>query len=393
VIAFPPVYLDWAATAIPENNILQTSLSDALTNFGNPSSSHDIGRNALKALEESRAGILKSIGFKSGILALTGSGTEADQIPLLAILNRRGYAREKPRHIVISEIEHAAIYKQAEVLENLGIRVTRVAPGEDGRVSADKILGAVDKDTALVAVMAVNNETGAIQPIREIGDRLARIALQTGSPRFHVDAVQALGKVRFEWSELNISSAAFSAHKIGGPKGVGALWLDKPVDPLASGGGQEGGMRSGTENLFGVLSLWKCLLLSLRMEHERYETASILERALIEGIKSIPGASVVPEFRGPKDPRFSPFIVSLAFPGVGGEVMARALAGKGIAVSTGSACSSKHKDKTRRVLNSMGMKPELSSSTIRVSTGTTTEKIEIDRFLDTVASLYRILKN
>ncbi len=207
-----------------------------------------------------------------------------------------------------------------------GLTAPRIA--DQFGLSAPFIFGIV-----LVAVMAVNNETGAIQDIGAIGRAIASSAASLGirPPLFHVDCVQALGKIPLDFSGGNVTSAAFSAHKIQGPKGVGALWHAKPIEALAVGGGQEGGLRSGTENIFGILSFAACAAKAVPSMPARLEHALLLEASLLQGLKRISGASAVPLGREPRDPRYSPWIISAAFPGLGGEVFARALSDAGIA--------------------------------------------------------------
>jgi cysteine desulfurase len=207
-----------------------------------------------------------------------------------------------------------------------------------------------------------------------------------------VDCVQALGKVPFTLSGGLVTSAAFSAHKLQGPKGVGALWCAKALEPLAVGGGQEGGIRSGTENVFGIYAFARCAAAALSSLDSRLASARVLEEKLLTGIKAIPGATPIPAARLPGDGRYSPWILSAAFPGLGGEVLVRALSDEGIAVSTGSACSHTRKARGRRILDAMGLPEELSFSAIRISFGPATTAADIDRFLSTAADLYRRLK-
>jgi len=403
-------YLDWAATTPPDSTIALQALHASFDHFANPSSQHRAGKAARETLESSRSSFLDSLALASdvkslgGNLAFTSSGTEADQIPLLSLLKLakkaesgtgaiRTSATEKP-HLVISAIEHAAIDAQAEILSRLGFAVTFVKPDADGIVRPSKIAEALRLTTRLVAVMAVNNETGAIQDIDAIGSAIASAASRLGvkTPLFHVDCVQALGKVPLRLSGGLVTSAAFSAHKIQGPKGVGALWHSKAIDPLAVGGGQESGIRSGTENLFGIYAFALCAAKAAASLDERLPRALALERLLLDGISAIPGACVVPQSRVAGDPRWSPWIVSAAFPGLGGEVLARALSDADIAVSTGSACSQAHKTKGRRVLDAMGLPEELSFSSIRLSFGPDTVPADVEAFLSTAADLYRRLK-
>ncbi|MGB4571616.1 MAG: cysteine desulfurase family protein [Rectinemataceae bacterium] len=405
------VYLDWAATTPPDPEILEEARRRALSSWANPSSAHAPGRKARSELEEARTRFGQACGLRTGGIVFTASGTEADQIPLLAALRARYAGLKTSSRIIVSDIEHAAIHAQAEVLARMGLAVDFLKPDRDGRIRPEDAAQALRKDTALVAIMAVNNETGAVQDIPAIGRALADAAAAQGRkpPFFHCDAVQALGKVPFVLSDMaksGVTSAAFSAHKLRGPKGSGALWFSTPIEALALGGGQEGGIRSGTESIQGA---WGLTLAAERAKagFEAHRTAALeLEAALLSGAASIPGVQVVPESRTAGDPRWSPYIVSLAFPGLSGEVLARALSDLGIAISTGSACSEAGRSgkpgggaghgarggKGRRILDAMGLPPELALASVRVSFGSASTRSDIDRFLDAASTLYRRLK-
>lgn len=409
-------YLDWAATAEPNREILHNCLDEAVAAWGNPSSAHREGTVAARLLEGARARLKAGLGAPGeSSLVFTGSGTEADQIPLLALLRKSPYRGEI--HILVSAIEHPAIYAQSELLERLGIEVSWLFPDAEGFVNPEAIRRALRPATKLVALMAVNNETGAVQDIGGAARVLDEHAASTGRPRcaLHVDCVQAMGKIPLSittrgqapgpsaaspaapFADLaGATSAALSAHKIGGPRGVGALYTIRPIETLAVGGGQEKGMRSGTENLFGALSFAACAEYSLGRLESSFADARALERQLFEGLGAIPGAFPLPFTRKAGDPRFSPWIASIAFPGVGGETLVRALSDAGIMVSTGSACSSARAGKRgsgkRRVLEAMGIEEAVSFSAIRVSTGDRSSPEDIATFLDTVALLYRRLK-
>lgn len=413
------IYLDWAATAPPEAAALRRSLELSSSAYGNPSSPHRPGKAARDLLEEARASLLSSLSAwskgktvlhgaaalaprphnKDGHLVFTASGTEADHIPLLALLRQQrfGLQTEPGRaapHLIVSAIEHAAVYEQSALLARLGFAVSYLRPDAEGFVRPQAVAEALRPETKYLAVMAVNNETGAVQDIGAIGNALFAACQERGirPPLFHVDSVQALGKIPLDIAACGATSAAFSAHKLQGPKGVGALWYSKAVEPLAAGGGQEQGLRPGTENLFGALAFAQCVEKAATELDSRLAHARSLEKAVLEGIGAIPGACAVPRSRRAGDPRWSPWIISCAFPGLSGEVLARALSDAGIAVSTGSACSHLHKTKGRRILEAMGLEPDLAFASIRISFGPETRPDEIERFLSTAADLYRRLK-
>jgi cysteine desulfurase len=406
------IYLDWAATSPPDAKALSEAARVAAECYGNPSSRHALGLEAMSKLEEARARLATAIGAPpvgavsgegaaAGRLVFTSGGTEADGIPLLAVLRMALNARRdgsiKRLHIVTTEIEHAAVYEEAQLLKSLGIGLSLIAPEADGRVDPLKIADAIVKDTALVSVMAVNNETGAIQDLAGIGRAMAAAARALGrsTSRFHSDAVQALGKVELALGAPGgpgPDSVAFSAHKVRGPRGIGALWTLRPPEPLVLGGGQEGSLRPGTENLQGAWAFSAAAEAAGASFVERGAQARALEARLLNGLASIAGALPLPVGRIAGDRRYSPYILSLAFPGLSGEVLVRALSDSGVAVSTGSACSANSKRKGRRVLRAMGLGEELSLSAIRVSTGELTTDAEIDRFLEAAETAYRRLK-
>jgi cysteine desulfurase len=394
------IYLDWASTSPPEPSILAEAALRVAELFGNPSSRHALGLEARSALEDARARLLAALGASSGKVVFTSGGTEADAIPLLALVRRALGARRdgsvKRLHIIASEIEHAAVYEQALLLKSLGFGLSLVSPLPDGRLDPTAVASAVEEDTALVAVMAVNNETGAIQPIAEIAASVAEASAALGRrpPRLHVDAVQALAKVEFDPAASGAASAAYSAHKLRGPRGVGALWLssDSAPESLAVGGGQEASVRPGTESLQGAWAFAAAAQAARSSFAQRVERASLLEARLLAGLAAIPGALPLPLGRRSGDPRYSPFVLSAAFPGLPGEVLARALSDRGIAVSTGSACSSNSRKSGRRVLRAMGLGEELSNASIRLSWGELSTEGDIDAFLEAAASAYRELK-
>jgi cysteine desulfurase len=401
-------YLDWASTSPPAPDLLADAARVAAESFGNPSSRHALGVEARLRLEEARA-LLTAALFgpeapsgaarpAAGRVVFTSGGTEADAIPLLAVLRSALNARRdgsiKRLHIVATEIEHAAVYEEALLLKSLGLGLTLVAPEADGRVDPRKVAAAVEKDSALVLVMAVNNETGAIQPLAEIGAAVAEAAAAFGraAPRLHCDAVQAFGKVELPLGSAGIGSAAFSGHKVRGPRGIGALWTQAPLEALSLGGGQEGALRPGTENLQGAWAFAAAAAAARSDFARRARHARDLEARLLDGLSAIPGALPLPAGRKAGDSRYSPYILSVAFPGLSGEVLVRALSDEGVAVSTGSACSSNSRRSGRRVLAAMGLGEALSLSAIRVSTGELTTEADIDRFLELSALAYRRLK-
>jgi cysteine desulfurase len=388
------VFLDWAATTPADPEILQRSLDLSLEVYANPSSSHWLGRQAKQLLEESRTSLMRALAISKGTLVFTGSGSEADHIPLLALVHRlKPVASRKPLHVIVSAIEHSAIDCQIRALEKLGVEVSWINPDTQGHIDPNQVSARMRKETALISIMGVNNEMGAIQDVSAIGQSIKDAALQSGmkKPWFHVDAVQMLGKLSMREVPDYADSFAISAHKIRGPRGIGALWLSRPLEAFACGGGQEGGIRPGTENLFGAFAFRFAVEKASESLAHHAAHAQELESRLIEGISHIEGALLVPR-RAPRDEGYVPSIVSIAFPGLSGETMVRALSDRQIAVSTGSACASNQRRQGRRVLKAMGVPDDISFSAIRLSTGPLTTPEDIDIFLEHAEDLYRKLK-
>jgi cysteine desulfurase len=369
-------YFDWAATTPPDREILEASLALASSYFANPSSVHEIGKEAAKKLAQARERAARALGVKADTLVFTSGGTESDHLPMLALLQRpvRGT-------IAISAIEHPAVIEQAKMLECAGWKTVVIPSNREGFITPEAAVASLREDTAFIAVMAVNNETGAIQPIREIADAVRNACEGRKKPHFHVDAVQAAGKIPLDLSYPGIDSAAMSAHKIRGPRGTGLLYLAHRIEPFVRGGGQEAGFRPGTENLFGAEAFSLCLEKSIAGA----PTVKPLMKTLIESLTAIPGVTVIPETRAAGDERFSPYIAQFSNDKIPGEVLVRALSDRGIFISTGSACSSKKK--RRPVLEAMHVPPDKQQNAFRISIGNTTTESDIRALSGEIASI------
>lgn len=386
-----PLYFDWAATAMVEEDIIREAAEIAISHFGNPSSLHFLGSPAKNLLTQIRSDCAKTLQVKRETIFFTSGGTEANHLPLLSLLQRPA-----PGTIIISAIEHPAIREQAEMMKHCGWKVIQVAPDETGIVPVAAIEKVLTSDTVLVCLMAVNNETGAIQPVYQVADLLNKFAKETGKrrPKLHVDCVQAAGKIPLNLSYPGIDSAALSAHKIGGPRGIGILYLAQKFESFVRGGGQEQGIRSGTENIAGAWAFEKCLERHFLSEknkeapaYQRFLQQKTMTDNFIAQLKEIKGCGLIPQTRDTdklKD-KFSPWIVQVAFEGIPGEVLVRALSEKSIAISTGSACSSRKL--SRPVLEAMGVSKELATNGVRFSFGPATQQQDLDKLLEALKEI------
>ena len=370
-------YFDWAATSPADEDILKESLNETLECWGNPSSTHAVGKKARELFESARNRAAAALGVKADNIYFTSGGTESDQIPLLAVL-----AKPNKGTVLVSSIEHPAIREQSEALKNCGWNVIQIPADSDGVIQPQAVVDLITSDTVLICIMAVNNETGVIQPIYEIADAITKACEGKRRPKFHVDCVQAAGKIALNLGYKGIDSAALSSHKICGPRGIGILYMKDAIEPFLRGGGQEKGLRSGTENVFGALAFSKCL--------ERYynkQKASDADRtkSFVEKLSALPGCTIVPPSRLEKPELFSPYVVQAAFKNIPGNVMLRALDSKGFSISTGSACSAK-KNK-RPVLEAMHVDPKIRENAVRFSFGPHTTDKAVDDLLAAVAEV------
>ena len=370
-------YFDWAATSPADEDILKQAVELTLTDWGNPSSTHTVGKNARTLLEQARERSAKALGVPSDTIYFTSGGTESDQIPLLAQL-----AKPAAGKILISSIEHPAVREQALALKKCGWNVEQLAADKNGIITPQTVVDSLTSDTTLVCIMAVNNETGVIQPIYEIADEITKWSAGKRKPKFHVDCVQAAGKINLNLAHPGIDSAALSSHKICGPRGIGILYVKDQFDVFLRGGGQEKGMRSGTENVLGAVAF------SLALERYYNKDNSQQRQTTDDFVKKLAelkGCTIVPQGRLENPELFSPYVVQAAFDHIPGNVMLRALDSQGFYISTGSACSSK-KNK-RPVLEAMHITPQISENAVRFSFGPHTTAQAIDELFDAVAKV------
>ena len=385
-------YLDWAATAIPDWNTPGNAFPADFSPddiFGNPSSLHREGRLAKEALENARSRCAAVLGVPAEKLHFTSGGTESNALAIHSRLLKQAKGR-----VLCSGIEHPSVRENCLMLEKLGLALAMIGVERDGRVSEASFSRALEKnpDARFTAVMGVNNETGALMDLKALVALARESQAKTGIPiHFHADLVQAAGKVPVDLSGWDLDSASISAHKLGGPRGIGLLYQKKTQSSILTGGEQEGGVRPGTENTLGALAL--ACALERRADpnvvmRERAEAAERL-KYLIGKLKKIKRCGFIPEDREEDDSRFSPWILQVRFRDVPGAVMVRALDDAGVAVSTGSACSSSAQD--RPVLAAMGVGESERLEGIRISQGWSTGQADMDALVSGVEKVLSFL--
>jgi cysteine desulfurase len=374
----PPIYLDHAATTPLDPEVLGAMLPYLREDFGNPSSVHRFGQRARGAIDEARAQVAALIDARDAEIVFTGSGTEADNLAILGVLRAgAGSEGDTPRtDLVTSAIEHHAILNTAKALDRGAHCVTLARADETGVIDLTELEAAVDERTALVSVMFANNETGVLQPIPEV----VRIARSKGA-LVHTDAVQGIGKVSISTPALDVDLMTLSAHKIHGPKGVGALFVrgGTRMTALIRGGAQERNRRAGTESVAAIAGFGKAAELTRRRRHEDVARIGPLRDRLEQRLIEAGGVR-----RNGSGPRLCS-TTSLSFDGVSGEDLLIALDLEGIAVSTGAACAAGSPEPSH-VLKAMGLPRERVNAAIRFSLGRGTTDEEIDRTVAAVTA-------
>lgn len=374
VIRLQPVraYLDHNATTPLAPAVLETVTTVLREQFGNPSSVHTFGQLAKARIDEARAAVADLIGARPQEIVFTSGGTEADNLAIRGAAEAAAPGRK--RHIIASAIEHEAVLKTLKALGRRGWTTTLLPVDAGGRVAPDALAEALTDATALVSIMHANNEIGAVQPIAE----LAAMARARGA-LFHTDAVQSAGKLPIAVDALGVDLLSLSAHKLNGPQGVGALWVRRGVRLAASqtGGGQERNRRAGTENVAGIAGFGAAARLAAETLDARQADIAALRDRLETGILGgVPGAAV----NGDRARRV-PNTTNISFEGVEAESLLIALDLEGVAVSTGSACSSGTLEPSH-VLRAMGCSPHRTQSSIRFSLGLGNTREQIDRVVD-----------
>lgn len=364
------VYLDNSATTRQYDQVTESMTKVMKDYYGNPSSLHTLGYEAEKLVKKARKSIAQSLGASDDEIIFTSCGTESDNTALYGIAHSR---RRQGNKIITSKVEHPAVLEACKVLEKEGFHVEYIGVDKKCRLDMDALKRAIDDDTILVSIMSVNNETGTIMPIEEIAGMKKNAIL-------HTDAVQGYGKVDLKNCRADMISV--SAHKIHGPKGMGALYVKKGINlpPYMTGGGQERGYRSGTENVPGIVGFGRAVELAFGDFKGRVNSMSASRKYLLDGISSNIKDVIV---NSPEDGAAS--VLNISFLGTRGEVLLHTLEQDGIFVSTGSACSSNKKGKGQsHVLGAMGLKPKEIEGAIRFSFSEFNTIEEMDYVLDKV---------
>ncbi|MDN6029331.1 MAG: cysteine desulfurase [Lactobacillus sp.] len=373
------IYFDNSATTQIYPEVLATYDQVATKIWGNPSSLHRLGDRAHQLLEASRQQVAQLLNVTAPEIIFTSGGTESNN---MAIKGTAIQKREFGKHIITSSVEHPSVANAFNELEQLGWRVTRLPVDRSGRVRVADLKQRLDSDTTLVSIMGVNNEVGAIQPIAEISDLLVNYP----NVMFHVDNVQALGKNL--WSQVftpRVDLTSLSAHKFHAPRGVGILYkkTGKMLTPLAEGGGQERGLRSGTENLAAIAGMAKAIRLLLTDEVAKAEREAAIKAKIDHFLRALPGVTVFSN----DDATFTPHILCFALSGIRGETLVHTLEAHDIYTSTTSACSSKTADEAS-TLSAMHVQAKLATSAIRLSFDESNTLAEADQFIAVFSDIY-----
>ena len=367
------IYFDHNATTPLDEQVLEAMLPYQTTFYGNPSSLYRAGRVVRSAINSAREQVAALVSVSPGQIIFTSGGTEANNLALKGIA-----APATTGKIAVSALEHPSVLETAFTLARQGWQVSSINAAVSGRISPETLEQNEFEDVNLVSVMLANNETGAIQDIASISD-----CLKSRKTLFHTDAVQAIGKMTVDFGELGVDLMTLSSHKIYGPKGCGALVIDKKINliPLVSGGGQENAIRAGTENVAGIIGFGKAAELALSQVQQYREYLLKLRNQLEAGLDTIPGLVIFSQ-----SVERLPNTVQFGIPGIDGEMLLMQLDQKGFAVSSGSACASGG-GTASHVLLAMNIDESMAKSAIRISLGKATTRQDVERFVTTLKSL------
>lgn len=377
------IYFDNSATTRVYPEVVELMKKTMEEDYGNPSSKHTKGFDAEKIFRNARQQVADTLKVKPKEIIFTSGGTESNNTVIFGTALAK---RKQGKHIISSQVEHAAIYRPLDTLAELGYEITYLPVDSKGHISLDDLRAAIRPDTILVSIMHVNNEIGAIEPVEEIGRIVKECNPNTW---FHTDAIQSYGKLTIRPKKQNIDMLSVSGHKIHGPKGVGFLYVDEKIKlrPIIYGGGQQEDMRSGTHNVPGIAGMGLAAELAYRDHDAKIRKIQDIKDYFISEVSKMEGVTVNSETGDASAPN----IISVSFEKVRAEVLLHALEEKGIYVSSGSACSSNHPG-ISGTLKAIGVKPELLDSTIRFSFGMFNEKEEVDLCMNALKELVPVLR-
>jgi len=378
------IYFDNAASTAVHPEVVKEMMPYFDTQYGNPSSIHQFGRKAKNAIQKARKQVAALIDAEPDEILFTSGGTESNNTILYGIPKLQGSHLDQ-NHIITSSIEHEAILQPCKEFENIGIKITYLPVDEHGIVDPNDISNSINSQTILVSIMLANNEVGTIQPIKEISEICKKYQIP-----LHTDAVQAVGKVPINVKELGVDALSISSHKINGPKGVGALFIKKglTIAPEILGGGQENGMRSGTENVASIVGFGKACEIAKERLNENISHFETLHSSMLSRV--VKEISHVKLNGHPEKRIFNN--IHLTFMGVNGEDLIIKLDEHGIAASTGSACSM-HTQKASHVLKAMGFNHEQITGSLRMSFGYLNTLDEVDQTIDVLNKIVSELRS
>ena len=369
-------YFDNAATTKIKKEVLDKMFPYLTEEYGNPSSLYTLGRRARVAVEEARRKVAELINCDKNEIYFTGGGTESDNTALKGIMT---LDKNEGKHMITTKIEHPAILNTCKTLEEIGTKVTYLSVNEDGLINLEELENSITNETVLISIMFANNEIGTIQPIKEIGE----IAHKRGI-MFHTDAVQACGNVAIDVKNMNIDMLSLSGHKIGAPKGIGALYVNKNIEfkNLIDGGHQERNKRAGTENVAGIVGLGEACKIAKNTLEEHTEKLKMLRDYFFSEIKRRLGDVKI---NGSMKQRL-PGNSNVSFKDVNGSELLMKLDEKGICASAGSACSS-GSSMPSHVLTAIGLTSEYAEGTLRVTFGDENTKEDVDYLVDAIVNI------
>lgn len=375
------IYLDHSATSPVDPEVFKAMEPYFVNSFGNASTLYSLGREARTAMESSRKMVASLIGAKPEEVIFTSGGTESDNIAIKGIAYK---LKDKGNHIITSNIEHPAVDETCKYLEKNGFEITYLPAREEGIISVSDLENAITDKTILITIMHANNEIGTIQPIKDIGEIARKNKIY-----FHTDAVQSVGKIPVDVNELNVDLLSLSSHKLYGPKGIGALYIKKGVrlEPILHGGGHEKGIRPGTENIAGIVGLSKACAIAEENLEENFQNLTAIRDEIIRRVLS----EIEQSYLNGHPTKRLPNNINFRFTGIEGESLVLHLDSKGIASSTGSACSSK-KLEPSHVLMALGLKEVDAHGSLRLTLGKENSPEEIDYIVTSIKDAVNTLR-